>query len=74
MGAEPTVGRRWWLVLLATSIGAFIIAANLSTVNVANPTIRKHFDASLSSVSWIVTAYAIVFAALLVPAGRVADR
>ncbi|MEO5841936.1 MAG: MFS transporter [Acidimicrobiales bacterium] len=74
VGTEPTVGRRWWLVLLATSIGAFIVAANLSTVNVANPTIRKHFDASLSSVSWVVTAYAIVFAALLVPAGRVADR
>ena len=74
VGAQPAESRRWWLVLLATSIGAFIVAANLSTVNVANPTIRKHFDASLSSVSWIVTAYAIVFAALLVPAGRVADR
>ncbi|HUP72074.1 MAG TPA: MFS transporter [Acidimicrobiales bacterium] len=74
VGGEPTVGRRWWLVLLATSIGGYIVAANLSTVNVANPSIRQHFDASLSSVSWIVTAYAIVFAALLVPAGRVADR
>jgi hypothetical protein len=39
------------LVLLATSIGAFIVAANLSTVNVANPSIRSYFDASLSAVS-----------------------
>jgi EmrB/QacA subfamily drug resistance transporter len=61
-------------VLVSTSIGAYIVAANLSTVNVANPTIRNHFGASLSAVSWIVTAYAILFAALLVPAGRVADR
>jgi EmrB/QacA subfamily drug resistance transporter len=74
VGAESTDSRRWWLVLLSTSIGAFLVAANLSTVNVANPSIRKHFGASLSAVSWIVTAYAIVFAALLVPAGRVADR
>ena len=72
--SEPADARQWWTVLASTSIGAYIVAANLSTVNVANPTIRAHFDASLSSVSWIVTAYAILFAALLVPAGRVADR
>ena len=74
VGEEAYERRRWWLVLVSTSIGGYIVAANLSTVNIANPTIRAHFDASLSSVSWIVTAYAILFAALLVPAGRVADR
>jgi EmrB/QacA subfamily drug resistance transporter len=74
VGEEASERRRWWLVLVSTSIGGYIVAANLSTVNIANPTIRAHFDASLSSVSWIVTAYAILFAALLVPAGRVADR
>jgi EmrB/QacA subfamily drug resistance transporter len=47
---------------------------DLFIVNIAFPAISKHFGgASLGSVSWILSGYAIVFAALLVPAGRWAD-
>jgi EmrB/QacA subfamily drug resistance transporter len=47
---------------------------DLFIVNIAFPAIGKHFGgASLSSLSWILSGYAIVFAALLVPAGRWAD-
>ena len=47
---------------------------DLFIVNIAFPSIGRHFGgASLSSLSWILSAYAIVFAALLVPAGRWAD-
>jgi EmrB/QacA subfamily drug resistance transporter len=48
---------------------------DLFIVNIAFPDIALDFSgASLGQLSWILNAYAIVFAALLVPAGRVADR
>jgi EmrB/QacA subfamily drug resistance transporter len=48
---------------------------DLFIVNIALPSIARSFSgASLSSMSWIVTGYAIVFATLLVPAGRLADH
>ncbi len=47
---------------------------DLFIVNIAFPAIARHFGgASLGSLSWVLSAYAIVFAALLVPAGRWAD-
>ena len=48
---------------------------DLFIVNIAFPDLARSFDgASLPSLSWVLNAYAIVFAALLVPAGRIADR
>jgi EmrB/QacA subfamily drug resistance transporter len=62
-------------VLLITSVGLFMASLDLFIVNLALPSIARDFDdASLSSLSWVLNAYAIVFAALLVPAGRIADR
>jgi EmrB/QacA subfamily drug resistance transporter len=64
-----------WKVLLITSVGLFMASLDLFIVNIAFPDLAKDFDgASLSSLSWVLNAYAIVFAALLVPAGRIADR
>src|SRR3954451_13784574 len=64
-----------WKVLLITSVGLFMASLDLFIVNIAFPDMARDFDgASLPSLSWILNAYAIVFAALLVPAGRWADR
>jgi EmrB/QacA subfamily drug resistance transporter len=64
-----------WKVLLVTSVGLFMASLDLFIVNIAFPDLARSFDgASLPSLSWILNAYAIVFAALLVPAGRIADR
>src|SRR6201747_1844212 len=66
---------RRWKVLLITSIGLFMASLDLFIVNIAFPDIAADFNgASLPSLSWVLNAYAIVFAALLVPAGRIADR
>src|SRR5580698_11555707 len=66
--------QRKWLVSLIVCVGVFMSSLDLFIVNIAFPAIGKHFgDASLSSLSWILSAYSIVFAALLVPAGRWAD-
>jgi EmrB/QacA subfamily drug resistance transporter len=64
-----------WRVFTVVSVGVFMAGLDLFIVNIAFPDIRRDFDgASLSGLSWILNAYAIVFAALLVPAGRISDR
>jgi EmrB/QacA subfamily drug resistance transporter len=68
------VMQRKWLVSLIVCVGVFMSSLDLFIVNIAFPAISKHFGgASLGSLSWILSGYAIVFAALLVPAGRWAD-
>src|SRR5512142_2482848 len=62
-------------VTLTVSVGVFMASLDLFIVNVAFPDIQRSFHgASLSELSWVLNAYAIAFAALLVPAGRLADR
>jgi EmrB/QacA subfamily drug resistance transporter len=64
-----------WRVFGIVSIGVFMAGLDLFIVNVAFPDIRHDFDGtSLAGLSWVLNAYAIVFAALLVPAGRISDR
>jgi EmrB/QacA subfamily drug resistance transporter len=66
--------KRKWSISLIVCVGVFMASLDLFIVNIAFPAISKHFGgASLGSVSWILSGYAIVFAALLVPAGRWAD-
>ncbi len=76
--AEPVgvdTGRRRWAVLAVVSTAQFLTVLDLWVVNIALPTIQRSFGpATLADVSWILDVYAIVLAALLIPAGRVADR
>ena len=66
---------RQWQVLALVSVAVFMASLDLFIVNVALPDIRSGLGhASLGDVSWVLSAYAIVFAALLVPSGRLADR
>ncbi|MEO5840625.1 MAG: MFS transporter [Acidimicrobiales bacterium] len=66
--------RGWGFVLASTGIGSFVTSANLSTVNVAFPDLKASFDGqSLASLGWVINAYTIAFAAILLPAGRLAD-
>ncbi|MHB8694135.1 MAG: MFS transporter [Solirubrobacteraceae bacterium] len=62
-------------VTLTVCVGVFMASLDLFIVNIAFPDIERSFHGStLSSLSWVLNAYAIAFAALLVPAGRWADR
>ena len=64
-----------WKILLITSVGLFMASLDLFIVNLAFPAISADFgNASISSLSWVLNAYAIIYAALLVPSGRIADR
>lgn len=67
--------QRGGVVLLIASLAAFMASLDVFIVNVAFDQIGKDFaGATLAQLSWVLSAYAIVYAALLVPAGRIADR
>ncbi len=61
-------------VFAVIAVGAFMAQLDLFIVNIAFPALEQSFPGSTpSSLSWVLNAYAIVFAACLVPAGRLAD-
>jgi EmrB/QacA subfamily drug resistance transporter len=64
--------RKWW-TLAAVAFGLFMIMLDNTVVNVALPSIEKDLHISISELEWIVTAYALVFAALLITGGKLAD-
>ena len=65
--------RRWAILGLLLTI-AFVAQLNFFVVNVALVPISADFGgANLSAVSWVLNVYAVVFASMLVPAGRIAD-
>jgi EmrB/QacA subfamily drug resistance transporter len=61
-------------VLLVTSFGIFLASLDLTVVNLAFPAIGKSFPHSATALSWVLNGYSIAYAALLIPAGRLADR
>ncbi|HEU5215315.1 MAG TPA: MFS transporter [Gaiellaceae bacterium] len=64
--------RKWW-TLFAVAFGLFMIMLDNTVVNVALPSIERDLHMSLSSLEWIVTAYALTFAAFLITGGKLAD-
>lgn len=62
------------LAFVVTCLPMFMVFLDATVVNVAFPNIQRSFpQASLAELSWVLSAYSICFAALLVPLGRVAD-
>jgi EmrB/QacA subfamily drug resistance transporter len=73
--AVHVTSRRRNLVFIVTALGAFMVSLDLSIVNVAFPALERSFPHdSRASLAWVITGYSIVFASLLVTAGRSADR
>src|SRR3954451_22150029 len=65
---------RRWKVLIVAAVAVFIGFLDVTIVNVAFPAIQGDFpDSSRADLSWVLNAYHVVFAAPLVPAGRLAD-
>jgi EmrB/QacA subfamily drug resistance transporter len=60
-------------VLALASLGAFVVFLDTTIVNVAFETISRSFHTSTGHLAWVLNAYSLVFAAFLIPAGRLAD-
>jgi EmrB/QacA subfamily drug resistance transporter len=67
------VTRESRLALGAMAISVFVIANDVTALSVALPQIEKDFDADVSTVQWVINAYALVFGVLIVTGGRLAD-
>lgn len=62
-----------WAVLLVLNMGFFMILLDTTIVNIAIPSIISSLGASLDEVLWILNSYILVYAALLITAGRLGD-
>ncbi|OKJ19504.1 multidrug transporter [Streptomyces sp. CB02130] len=69
---EPSATRRW-LGLIAIALGVALIVVDTTIVNVIVPSVIEDLDATSVQAQWIQESYAIVFAALLLLTGRLAD-
>ena len=65
--------RKWW-TLIAVSAATFMLLLDITVVNVALPAIRADLGASFSDLQWVIDAYALSLAALVLAAGSLADR
>lgn len=73
VGGQPG-GVRRRQVLVVMCVGMFLVQLDVTVVNVALPAIRTGLHASLAGQQWVVDAYAVVLAALLLAGGTVGDR
>ncbi|MGH2926108.1 MAG: DHA2 family efflux MFS transporter permease subunit [Solirubrobacterales bacterium] len=65
--------RKWW-TLLAVCVATFMLLLDITIVNVALPSIQRSLHASLSSLQWVVDAYALTLASFLLVFGSLGDR
>src|SRR6266567_3011868 len=62
-----------WLVLVVLTTGFFMILLDTTIVNVAIPVMSKGLNAPLDEILWVLNAYILVYAVLLITAGRLGD-
>ena len=67
------IERKWW-TLIAVSVATFMLLLDITVVNVALPSIRRELGASFTDLQWVVDAYTLTLAALVLTAGSLADR
>ncbi len=74
--AAPSVGLsdRRWMVLPVLCLSVFLVVVDNTIVNVALPTLNRQLGASITSLQWIVDAYSLAFAGLLLAGGGIGDR
>src|SRR5262245_63189231 len=68
------VQRRKWAILAVLNLSVFLVVVDNTIVNVALPTLSRELHASTSQLQWIVDAYSLVFAGLLLAFGSLGDR
>ena len=69
-----TIQRRRWSILGVLCLSLLVIVVDNTIVNVALPTLSRELGATTSQLQWIVDAYTLVFAGLLLAAGSLGDR
>ena len=71
---QPPAQRARWLALAVLCVTLLMVTLDVTVLNVALPTIVRDLNATTTELQWIVDAYVIVFAGLLLSVGSLADR
>lgn len=71
---DPTVYARRWKILTVLCTSLVVVIVGNTALNVALPTLARELNASISAQQWMVDAYGLVFAGLLLTAGTIGDR
>src|SRR3954454_9615529 len=71
---DPQVHARRWKTLAVLSLSLVVIGLDTTILNIALPTLQEQFDASPSTLQWMVDAYLLVFSGLLLLFGTLGDR
>jgi EmrB/QacA subfamily drug resistance transporter len=71
---SDTIHRRRWWIQVILSLAVLVISLDNSILNVALPTIARDLSATTSQLQWMVDAYVLVYAGLLMTAGTLGDR
>jgi EmrB/QacA subfamily drug resistance transporter len=67
------VARKWW-TLITVSVATFMLLLDITVVNTALPAIQRDLHASFTDLQWVIDAYTLSLAALVLTAGSLADR
>jgi len=70
----PTSASRNRWTLIAVCAGTFMLLVDVTIVQVALPTIQRHLGASFTDLQWVIDAYALSLAALILTWGSISDR
>src|ERR671912_373929 len=73
MDGETKMTRKWW-TLTAVSVATFMLLLDITVVNTALPAIEEDLGASFTELQWVIDAYTLSLAALVLTAGVLADR
>src|SRR6266853_6087320 len=71
--ARPVQAKNEWLVLVFLSLGFFMILLDTTIVNIAIPAMISGLNSSLDQILWVINAYLLAYAVLLITAGRLGD-
>src|SRR5436305_6221847 len=71
---DPQISSRRWFLLAMMCLSLVLVVMSVSGLVTAIPTMQEDLHASGSQIQWILDAYAIVFAGLLLTAGALGDR
>jgi EmrB/QacA subfamily drug resistance transporter len=74
MAAETQSGTSRWVLVGILSLSLLVISLDITVLNTALPTISSDLSATTSSLQWIVDAYSLAFAGVMLPAGLLGDR
>ncbi|TDB90755.1 MFS transporter [Actinomadura sp. KC216] len=74
MMSQPEPHPRRWQILGVLCLSLFVVVVDNTILNVAIPSLLRDLDAGTSDVQWVIDAYSLVFAGLLITAGSLGDR